>query len=344
MAIFPVLDYEERLQLGDKVRLNAEKCFVGPLGETAITTATITPGLGATAASVFASGDLPSWYLDWIFTTWNCDIITGYNDKIDFNQSGAKTATLTQGTYTLAQLLTEIATRLNAVVGISGTFSVTSDEDDKITISNDTTAFSLLPVTGDNQPTSLLPHIGFKKDSQSSSSIEGKRVEYLQKRIALAIGNGVLSSTLYKYIKLYSVAGDALFSSDQDLITWEPDIMKYVKSGRSSWLDIHREAQDQILYYLDKEGFTNIYEEKYDKFDIIDVSEVNEWSAFTVLSIIMWGISNKTDDVFLKRHFEYRNKAAEARNRAVLRLDVDEDGAADVGEEIDIKYGTIVTR
>lgn len=343
MAIFPILDHEERLQIGDKTRLNAEKCFVAPLGTTAISTVTITPGLDGGSSNVYDSSTQENWYLDWIFNSWTFDIISGFNDKLDFNQGGEKVATLTGGTYTIATLLTEIASKLNAVVGISGTFTVTSDEKDRITIANSLASFELLPVTGDNSPTSILKHIGFKKDI-SGSSIVGKRVEYAHKKVVLSINNGSGAQTVNKYVKVYSVAGDALFSNDQDLLTWETDIMKYVARGRSTFLNIHREAQDQIMYWLDKEGYTNVYQEKYDKFDIIDISEVNEWSAFTALYILMWNISNKTDDVFLKRHFEYKTKAQEARNRAVLRLDIDDDGVQDVGEQVDIKYGSIYTR
>lgn len=341
-SVFPVLDLEERLQLGDKTRLNASKCFVAPLGTTDIATLTITPGLDGSAQDIF-SATVEDRYLDWIFNTWNCDIIAGYNDKIDFDQSGVKSCTITPGTYTLAQLLTEIETQLNATGGISGTFTATSDFDDKITITNSTTSFELLPITGLNKDTQILKHIGFKLD-KSGSSIVGNPVEYLHKKILVTANNGGTAQTLAKYVKLYSVYGDSLFSNDADLITWEPDIMSWVQSGRSSFLNIHREAQDQIIYWLDKEGYVDIYRNKYTKYAIIDVSEVNEWSTFKALEIIMWGISNKKDDVFLDKYFEYKKMGAEARNRAILRLDVDNDGVADTGEQVDIKFGEIVTR
>lgn len=346
MAIFPVLDYEQRLQLGDKTRLDASKCFVAPASETAISTVTITPGLDGSALSVYSASTNEDWYLDWIFSTWNIDIFTGVNDKIDFDQGGAKVATLDQGTYTLSQLLTHIALKMNAVSGIFGTFSLSSDNKDKITWSNDSTSFNLLPY-GENKDTSLLPHIGFANKTQNhyqGSSIVGKPVEYLMKRVLLTVNNGSGAQTTSKFVKLFSVEGDALFCTDQDLITWEPDIMKWVPRGRSSFLNICREAQDQIIYWLDKEGYTNVYQEKYDKFDIVDISEVNEWAAFLTLSIIFWGISNKTDDVFLNKHFEYLKKSQEARDRAVLRIDIDEDGQVDVGEQVDVAYGTVVTR
>ncbi len=343
MAIFPVLDHEEKVQLGDKTRFNAEKCFKSPAGTTAIATVTATPGLDGSSQNIYDSATQENWYLDWIFSTWNFDILTGVNDVIDFNQGGVKSATLDQGTYTLAQLLTEIAAKLNAVVGISGTFAATSDEKNRITLSNDTASFELLGNSGVNRSSALLKHIGYPKDV-SGSSLVGGRVEYGMKKVVLSINNAGVAQTLAKYVKVYSVEGDALFSNDQDLLTWEPSIMKYVAAGRSSFLNIHREAQEQIIYWLDKQGYVNAYQEKFTKFDIVDLSEVNEWSAFTALSILLWNISNKSDDVFLKRHFEYRNKAQEARQRAILRLDVDKDGRADLGEQVDVAFGQIVTR
>lgn len=341
---FAAFTGEEKLQVNDRTRLSAEKSFVSPLGTTALTTITVTPGLDGSPASVFSSSGSSDWYMDWIFTSWTFDIITDYNDSIDFYQDGEKTATLTEDTYTLSELVTHIQTVLNAVSGISGTFSVSVDYKNRMTVSNDTASFYFMPKTGSNLENSLLPHIGFPVNGEASKSHQGNVIEYSHKRIAVAVGNGTQSNTEYGYIKLYSKEGDALFSSDGDLITWEPDIMKYVKSGRNTYKDIHREAQEQIIYWLDREGYVNVYGRKYNKFDIIDFSEVNEWSAFLALSIIYWGISNKTDDVFLNKHFEFLKKAQEARSRAVLRLDTNEDGKIDLGEDVDIRFGTVVTR
>jgi len=345
-SAFAVIDHEERLQIGDKTRLAVDKSFISPASATALTTATVTPGFDESAQNVFSS-TVEDRYLDWIFTDWNFDIITGFNDVIDFTLGGVDyAAELEEGTYPdMDDLCDEIASALNGV-GAPGTFTVTHDVKNKITIAHSTSTFDLLPY-GTNGFQGLLKHIGFAdKDAgkYSGNSIAGRIVEYGIKQIAAAVGNGSESSTVYEYVHLFNVDGDALFSTDQDLITWEPDIMRWVQAGRSSFLNIHREAQDQILYWLDKEGYVNVYRVKYDKFDLVDVSEVNEWSAFTALSIIMLGISNKTDDVFLKKHYEYKKKAQEARERAVLRIDIDEDGQVDVGEEVDVRAGQVVTR
>jgi hypothetical protein len=341
--IFPVLNYERRLQIGDKTRLNASKCFIAPVTETPISSVTIKPGANATPLSVYSINSQDDWYLDWVFNDQLFDVVAGYNDKIDFLQDLKKVATLTPGTYTRAQLMTAVATAMTNAPDSLGTFSVTSDTSDRLTISNDSNRFQLLPVSGDNEAASLLKHIGFTKDTDGTS-IKGAPVEYSLRQITLTIGNGTLSESVVEYVRLYSEKGDALFSDDQDLLVWEPMITQWVEQGRSSFLNIHREAQDQIMYYLDKQGFTNIYGQKYNKFDILDVSEVNEWSAFLALSIIMWGISNKQDDVFLARYREYQGKARDARDRAILRIDTNRDGTLDVGESIDIVSGVVVTR
>ncbi len=340
--VFAALDSEEQIQVLDATRLDASKSFVSPVGSTALTALTITPGLDGAAQSVFSSSDAQSQYLDWVFNTWTFDIVAGFNDKIDFSQgSTVCVATLTPGTYTLATLCTLIGAQMTAATSASGTFTASADELDKITIANDTTNFKLLP-TGVSRATSILPHVGFKEDIEGLD-VTGKRVEYSHKKILISATNGT-AATLIKFMKVFSVGGDALFSSDGDLQTWEPDILKYVKAGRVSWLNVHREAQKQIMYYLDKNGYVNAYAKKYTKFDILDISEVNEWSTFVALSVICWSISNKEDDVWLKKHYEFKTKYAEARDRAVLRLDTNEDGIADVGEQIGILSGTVVVR
>lgn len=354
MKCFPVLDYEERLQIGDKTRFDASKTFVAPSDANPVNALTIKPG--SVEYDVFNADDQEAWFLDWIFDSGANDIVAGVNDKLDFNQSGEdRVATLTAGAYaSLASLLAHITTQLNAVSGISGMFAV-SYANGRVTISNDAQQFRLLP-NGANKESSILPHLGFIEQQGiqlTGATITALPFEYVMKAVVLEASNieGVdpepvtgEEKTVTKIVKLFTTEGDSLFSSDQDLITWEPDIMKWVQKGRSTFLDKHREAQDQILAWLDREGYTDINEKPYTKFAIVDHKEVQDWSAFLALSIIFWGISNKKDDVFLDKFKAYEAKAAIARNRAVLRLDINGDGIVDVGEQIGIQSGTVVAR
>lgn len=345
-AVFARLDSEERIQIGDKTRLDASKCFVAPVNATAITGITIYPGDDSAGESVFNADDSELRYLDWVFTDFKFDVVEGYNDLVDIEQGGSVyTGELTPGTYTLQDFLDHICTQLGATSGVGGAFTATVSKD-KVTIVNSIGTKTKYLHNGPNADRCPFAMLGFRPtvgNAMEGASVTGRRIEYCERVITVSCTNGSMAEVT-KVMRVFSVAGDALFSSDGDLQTWEPDVMKYVKGGRSSWLNVHREAQDQILYFLDKNGYVNTYGQKYDKFDIIDVSEVNEWSAFTALSIIMWSISNKTDDIFLKKHFEFKKKADEARQRAVLRLDTNEDGVEDVGEQVDIAFGTVVTR
>jgi hypothetical protein len=340
LLMFPVLEHEGSIQVGDKTRIRADKTFKSGAA-AAFSAINITPDQ-TNEVAVYSSTQ-EDWYLDWVYTSWSADVTASYNDKIDFSQSTDLVATVTPGVYASKALYaTAIQTALNAAGG-SGTFTVTVDEFDELTISNSTTNFILKP-NGDNRQTSLLPHIGFPEETSGASSVTGEPIEYGFKKILLESENSDGSNTKVSHIKLYSVEGDKLFSRDEDLMTWEPDIMKYVPAGRSTYLNIHREAQNQILYYLDKEGYTDIYQKKFTKFALVMIDEVREWSTFLALSIIMWGLSNKVDDVFLKRHYEYLKKAQEARSRAILRIDIDGDKVVDLGEDVDLMYGSIFRR
>ena len=138
--------------------------------------------------------------------------------------------------------------------------------------------------------------------------------------------------TFTKTLDIISAVDDKLFSADSELLPYEPNILEWVRVGRNSFLDVHREAQEEILRYLDKNGFHDADGEALDKSAIIDIDEVNKWSLFMVLKLIFSGINNAVDDIFKEKAKLYREKEFEARNRVILRLDVDGDGEADSTE------------
>jgi len=112
MALFSYVELEDRLQINDKTRFNGKRSFVSK-GSSAITTMTIQPGGDETPIDVFDS-DTDERFLDWQFDDHKIDI-DATNNKLDFNEGGSElTATLTTATYTLAALVTEIQTQLNA--------------------------------------------------------------------------------------------------------------------------------------------------------------------------------------------------------------------------------------
>ena len=148
--------------------------------------------------------------------------------------------------------------------------------------------------------------------------------------------------TFSKSITVVTAATDKLFSSDAELVPHEPDIMRWIRQGRSSFLDIHRLAQDRILAILDEKGLTDWDGERLDKSHIHDVAEFNDWSKFMTLRFIFDGLSNADDDVFSKKAKKYADLANIAENRAILRLDRDADGTKD--SNFEMRSGFMVRR
>jgi len=138
-------------------------------------------------------------------------------------------------------------------------------------------------------------------------------------------------------IEVISAADDTLFSDDTDLIMHEADILKWVPSGRNSFLNIHRRAQERILAWLDEGGYTDSDGNRITKAAILDLQEVKEWSLFMTLRLIFEGISNAVDDVFDQKAKKYASREKEARSRDKLRIDFDGDGVIDTGEYFTIE-------
>lgn len=133
-------------------------------------------------------------------------------------------------------------------------------------------------------------------------------------------------------IVVVTEATDALFSSDVDLLAWEPDVLQYVRQGRNSFKDVHREAQKQILDWFDSQAIRDNQGNRLTKEDIVDKQEVKEWSKFLTLQIINESLSNAVGDVFSQKALKYEGLAIKARNRSEFKLDLNNDGLATNGE------------
>jgi hypothetical protein len=347
MAIFAdLLNDDLRVQIKDRIRLSAEKSYTTTGGDD-ISTLTITPGADGSAISVFASREADR-FTDYQWNSWTGDIWAGFNNKVDFTEDGSTelTATIPDGTYTLAALVAEVATQMTAAG--SETYTASLDKDDKLTLSS-TGNFQLYP-EGTNEFSSLLPHIGYRRygdDQQQfeifSSSAKGREIEYMHKQITVTAGDGTLSDSHIDSVRLYSEKGDRLFSTDSMLSIHEHDIMKWLPDGLNSYKAYHRRSQDLIMEYIYKQGFTNIYRDPLTKFDLRQTRQVRDWSTFMTLAIIFNDISNQTDDVFRQKAGIYEKKSLKARSR-FLKIDMDRDGDLEDDEYIRMHMGNLFVR
>jgi len=135
--------------------------------------------------------------------------------------------------------------------------------------------------------------------------------------------------TFSKTLPVLSAADDRLFSTDSELLPYEPNLLDWVREGRNSFLDVHRAAQDRILSWLDENRIWDNEGNRLTKEDITDLEEVNDWSKFMTLRLIFEGLSNAVDDIFNDKALRYMDMETKARNRAAFRLDRDNDGSTD---------------
>lgn len=331
MSVFSICDLESEVQILDQTRFNASKSF-NSKGANEINELTIKAGLDGSAIDCFSTNK-NDWYLDWSFSSVTIDV-DSTNNTLKFNEGSSDlTATIPGGTYTIAQYAAEIKTQMDAVSALTYTTSVS---DDKITVS--TTAqfeFKASPVQVQS----------FLKLGVSNTSHTSDIVEYGKKIITVVATNSdAVTDTKYFYINVYSKTGDYLFSSDGNLIAHESDIMKWTPVGRSSFNNVHRQSQKLIMNWLDEKGYVNSFGDKFTKRDVIDIAEVNVWSTYMTLKLIFQSLSNAVDDIFDRKANIYSALEEGARQRVVLRLDVDNDGVADDNEGVSIYSGSLFRR
>ena len=147
--------------------------------------------------------------------------------------------------------------------------------------------------------------------------------------------DGPPSSTSYD-VSVITAAEDRLFSSDQDLILEESEILRWVPDGRASFKYVHRSVQNLILEWLYRAGYTKYEQAKYTKADIIDISEVSLWSRYWVLALIYKDNSNKVAGALNDKQAQYESLRDQWSQKSILRLDYNGDGVSDPGENLNL--------
>lgn len=149
------------------------------------------------------------------------------------------------------------------------------------------------------------------------------------KAIQLRVTTDGSPELLTKTLTIITEADDKLFSKDSELLPYEPNILQWVREGRNSFIDVHRESQSRILQYLDERGIWDDDGNRLTKDAIINIEEVKDWSKFSTLRRIFEGLSNSNDDVFAEKARKYSDLEMNSRERCAIRLDKDGDGEED---------------
>ena len=156
------------------------------------------------------------------------------------------------------------------------------------------------------------------------------------KTVTLRITTDGAPVTFTRDIVVVTAAVERLFSKDSDIRFHEPDILKWIPSGKADFRFVHRRAQDRIIAWLDEKRYWGTDGERLTLDEIVDLQEFKEWSTFMALRLIFQGNSNAVDDVFAIKAKRYNNLEVSARNRGTLRLDKNRDGELSQGERQDV--------
>jgi hypothetical protein len=164
------------------------------------------------------------------------------------------------------------------------------------------------------------------------------------KTVTLEIKAGPHTETFTGTINVVTPATDKLFSSDADLIQFEPDILKWLPAGKNTFNNIHRNSQALILDWLDSIRIWREDGSKLTKSDLSLTDDLKQLSIYTTLELIFMGISNKVDDVFLQKARSYGQKALLVQGRGRIQADFNGNGTLDPGEGADLRSLTLVRR
>lgn len=130
-------------------------------------------------------------------------------------------------------------------------------------------------------------------------------------------------------VAVITAATDKLLTSDNDLITHEPGINNYLRPGRRTFLDIHRQARDNLLDYLDQQGVWNTDSGRLTKDNLTDTDSFKQWVKYEALRLIFSANSNAIDDIHANKARAYEKLRDDAGTQKGFRLDLNGDNETD---------------
>lgn len=149
-----------------------------------------------------------------------------------------------------------------------------------------------------------------------------------------------------KVIEVLNPVDERLFSSDLDIEQLEPGLLDFVKPGKNSFNDVHRQAQIAIMDEIYRNRILATDGSKLTALQVVDTAELKFWSLYMVLNKIFQGLSNKVDDVFANKSKYYASKEHEAMQMCMnqMRLDYNKDGTVEQTEQYDFRTVEMVRR
>lgn len=144
-------------------------------------------------------------------------------------------------------------------------------------------------------------------------------------KVYTAVGPDVSTTSTYS-ITCLTEAADELFSKEEELKFHESDVMRWLPQGRGSWKFILRQAQTMIFDWLYANGNLNSDGTKIDKTSIVTTDDLRDWSTFLALRLIMMDMRKQSADIFGQKMIDYEGKEQRAREKYLIRIDVNKDG------------------
>lgn len=331
MALFPYLNIEKRLQENDKTRLDASDSYKSK-DNADITDVRIKPNQSLSYISVFATNSR-DWYLDYEHE-FGIDIVAGENDKalIEYNSTEVE-LTIATGSYSLSTFLTALQTAFNNELNPDATVSISLIDDYFVKIESTAGNIRLL-----EQRTPLWNELGFfrkyEQDTLFSSSITGEAIRFLPRYASIELTDGTNTTERFFKFLIATEESDSLLSNDAMLYIDEPDLQEWVEDGRNTFKKYHRLALDEIFNWIYRNGYVNLYLDKFKVNDLYDKEELKLWSKYLTLHIIFSSQNNATNDIFREKAKMYRKLANKHRRTATIRIDTDNNKADYIGEQI----------
>lgn len=143
-------------------------------------------------------------------------------------------------------------------------------------------------------------------------------------------------------VNVLNASNDKLLVDDDDLRSFDFEIMRFIPDGYSSWRHVHRRATAETLYFINALRLKR-YDGQALGFDEVKDSRLaRQFATMTSLSLIYQQLSNKPDDKFYQRYLDAKKSLEQLKATPDWVFDFDGDGEFASNESADLLTGRLL--
>lgn len=141
-------------------------------------------------------------------------------------------------------------------------------------------------------------------------------------------------------VQAISAADDKLLVDDEDIRSYDFEILRFIPEGFSTWRHVHRKATQDVVFFVNSLRIKNL-NNPITLDELLPSPNARQLALMLSLHMIYSQLSNRSDDKFYQRAMEAKKAAESIKSLPDFIIDFNKDSVLEPSEAADILSGRL---